>query len=130
MKKLFIPAILALVFLAACGSSGAPTEYNDTVRDNYIEGCIEDLPANEIESAASVCRCAYREISDTNNGITFTQFENLNKSLLEDINRLSDEDSNDPIVSRVQDILRDCIQDCSRSSQPAQCLPYVENIEA
>ena len=122
-KLLLLPCLAVAVMLvaASCGGSGAPTGFGDedggdTVRKNFKEGCevvVEDsglsVPANE------VCECTYEEIvreSQTSDGITFEDFDEVDDDLREDINKLS-EPTNDRVISKIREYMRDCITENS-----------------
>lgn len=117
---LLIPclAIALILVAAACGGSGAPTGFDsedggDTVRNNFIEGCEVSVKADtQLDAAANdICRCTYDNIvreSQTSEGITFEQFDEVDDDLREDINKLS-EPTNDRVITKIREYMRDCI---------------------
>ncbi len=108
-----------IMFAAACGGSGKPTEFNDTVTENYLEGCSEGLSQDSSFGAVqSVCSCSYRRISSR---IEFEEFERLNEELLEDIGRLTQADETDEALNQIRDIVQDCIVECRSDSASADC---------
>lgn len=113
--------IAVMLVAAGCGGSGAPTGFDsedggDTVRNNFIEGCEVAVEASELSAAANrVCVCTYDEIvreSQTSEGITFAQFDEVDDDLREDINKLS-EPTNDRVISKIRGYMRECITDNS-----------------
>ena len=129
------------LFAAACGTSGTPDTYNETVRDNYIEGCTEgivdnpDLSQRQKLGAESVCACTFRqivnsneingEIPPVNHNIDFEDFEQLNEELLTDINGLSS--AGDETNRTIRGYIRRCTRDCSSNSSAAKCQPVPRN---
>ena len=122
-KLLVIPclAIAVMLVAAGCGGSGAPTGFNsedggDTVRQNFIEGCEVAVEGSELSAPANrVCVCTYDEIvreSQTSEGITFEQFDEVDDDLREDINKLS-EPTNDRVITKIREYMRDCITQSS-----------------
>ena len=119
-QMLLIPclAIALILVAAACGGSGAPTGFDsedggDTVRNNFIEGCEVSVKADtQLDAAANdICRCTYDNIvreSQTSEGITFEQFDEVDDDLREDINKLS-EPTNDRVITKIREYMRDCI---------------------
>ena len=117
---LLIPclAIAVMLVAAACGGSGAPTGFDsedggDTVRNNFIEGCEVSVKADtQLDAAADdICMCTYDNIvreSQTSEGITFEQFDEVDDDLREDINKLS-EPTNDRVITKIREYMRDCI---------------------
>ena len=118
-QMLLLPCLAIAVTLvaAACGGSGAPTGFDsedggDTVRNNFIEGCDRAVKDSELSVPANrVCQCTYDNIvreSQTSEGITFAQFDEVDDDLREDINKLS-EPTNDRVITKIREYMRDCI---------------------
>lgn len=112
-------AIAVMLVAAACGGSGAPTGFGEdeggkTVEKNFIDGCVEaSVEADpRLEDAADdICECTYDNIvreSQTSEGITFEQFDEVDDDLREDINKLS-EPTNDRVITKIREYMRDCI---------------------
>ena len=119
-QLLLLPCLAVAVMLvaASCGGSGAPTGFGDedggdTVKKNFIEGCEVSVRddsqlANEAEM---ICKCTYDRIvgeSQTSEGITFEDFDEVDDDLREDINKLS-EPTNDRVISKIREYMRDSI---------------------
>jgi hypothetical protein len=103
-------AVAAL--LAGCSQNLGPKNYNDEVRNNYLENCVngstEKLGA---AGAQSYCECSYGAISAPA-GISFDKFKDFEKFLRDhvgdDINTRKDLDE----TNRFDDIL-DVLDGCA-----------------
>jgi hypothetical protein len=109
-KHRLLLLVLGLVFVAAaCGTSGAPTDYDATTEKNYIEGCQVALKEDaQADPANRVCGCAYDEIARI---IDFEAFKELDKELRNDVNAISDTETG----REVEMIVADCIRELSTS---------------
>ena len=110
-------AIAVMLVAAACGGSGAPTGFGEdeggkTVKENFIKGCDRAVQDSELSvRATEVCQCTYDNIvreSQTSEGITFEDFDEVDDDLREDINKLS-EPTNDRVITKIREYMRDCI---------------------
>jgi hypothetical protein len=112
MKKSHRLLLLALPIAfvaAACGTSGAPEEYNDTTEKNYTDGCQVALDEDPQASPANeVCACAYAEIKRT---IPFEDFKELDDDLRNDVNAIAESQTGRDVTM----IVADCIQGISSS---------------
>ncbi len=105
--------VLAGLFLAGCGGSGEPREYNATVRENYVKGCelaIRDDP--QVREGKVVCECAYEDIEDN---VIFEEFKRIDDELRENINALDQADQDDTI-DEIRGYVRTCINEHSTAS--------------
>lgn len=116
VKMARLLAVVAAVFLvaAACGSSGAPTSWEDNPADyrgepnvgqperNFRDGCEEegkdDLDEQVRENLADVCKCGFDRIRDA---LTFDEFKQLDDDLRSNINA--------DLTEEVNQIMRQCI---------------------
>ena len=118
-RLLAIVAVLILV-AAACGSSGAPTSWDDNAEDycpaegepcepnvgqperNFRDGCREagkdDLDQQVQANLGDVCKCGFDKIRDS---LTFEQFKELDDDLRSNINA--------DLTEEVSQIMRQCI---------------------
>ncbi len=122
-RLLAIVAALILV-AAACGSSGAPTSWDDNAEDycpsggepcesdvepnvgqperNFRDGCREagkdDLDQQVQANLDDVCKCGFDRIRDS---LTFEQFKELDDDLRSNINA--------DLTEEVSQIMRQCI---------------------
>lgn len=107
--------LLAIVMLAAaCGTSGAPEEYNQTTADNYIDGCMVALDEDPRASDANaVCTCAYDAISEEDSAdyIPFEDFKELDDELRNDVNAIGDTETGREVTV----VVADCIRSLSTS---------------
>lgn len=111
-------AIALILVAAACGGSGAPTGFGEdeggkTVEKNFIDGCVASVKADTQlgDAARDICMCTYDNIvreSQTSEGITFEDFDEVDDDLREDINKLS-EPTNDRVITKIREYMRDCI---------------------
>lgn len=81
-RLLLALAVAAVGLLAACGQEGsAPDSYGATTQDNFLEGCIDGLTADDREGEAlsgdeaeQVCQCTYDGIVEE---IPFEDFQEI-----------------------------------------------------
>ena len=136
-RKSSLAAVAMLVlmglFLASCGGSGEPTEYNQTVEDNYVKGCEVSIDESDSLSgdARAVCQCAYDEIEAN---IDFEDFKSVDDALRGNIDAL-DRAGDDENVDKIRGYVRDCITQNSRpqNSRPvssAEPTEYNLTVEA
>ena len=126
MAKIRIVAVVAVLVLvaAACGSSGAPTSYDDNADDyqfdensavepnvgqaerNFRDGCKEagedDLDQQVQDNLADVCKCGFDRIRES---LTFDEFKDLDDDLRGNINA--------DLTDEVNLIMRQCILEAS-----------------
>lgn len=102
--SVFLVLGLALL-LTGCGSSGAPVDYEDSVRDFYIEGCRVALDDPQFSNVDAVCQCSYDGISSQ---IPFDEFAALNDRLRSDFELLKNPDA-DSLAPKALKIVSDCI---------------------
>jgi hypothetical protein len=85
--------LAAVVALGACSHNRqVPTDYGDTTRDNFTEGCEEALTDRDGEGteafsdsdATAICECSYEAISDEQDGIPFEEFKETYEALEEE----------------------------------------------
>lgn len=113
-RLLLVLAALSL-FAVACGSSGAPTSYDDTVESSYLEGCrlaFEEAEDQEAIAAGvdAVCGCAYADIVDQ---VSFERFADLDDRLRNDLSLLRQ----DPLPQgSAEAIIREIIANCIRTA--------------
>lgn len=122
LSKIRIGAVVAALVLvaAACGSSGAPTSYDDNADDyqfdedsavesnvgqaerNFRDGCKDagedDLDQQVQDNLADVCKCGFDKIREA---LTFEEFKQLDDDLRSDINA--------DLTEEVSLIMRQCI---------------------
>ena len=83
-----------MVLLAACGESGEPTSYDDTVEGNFIRGCevAAEADASIRPVAPKYCACAYERLVAE---IPFDDFKSLDDDVKDDPNKIraGEEDS-------------------------------------
>ena len=80
--------LLLALLAAACGTSGAPEEYDETTQKNYVDGCQVALDEDpQAAPANEVCACAYDEIVRT---IPFEDFKELDDELRNDVDAIAD----------------------------------------
>jgi hypothetical protein len=73
---------VAAVILGGCsGARKDPTNYGDTTRRNFVEGCVDRGEDEGLDAAAEVCRCAYTRIVED---VSFAQFKKDNDALEKD----------------------------------------------
>lgn len=112
VKRSFLKTALIALFLvfgaAACGSDGFPEAYDETVEENYMNGCrvaLEDASAQVAEAMDGICGCAYGRITAE---IPFEDFEALNGRLRDDLTILANPEG-DTVAIQAVEILADCI---------------------
>ena len=94
-RFLLLGACVAIVvLLAACGESGEPTSYDDTVEDNFTRGCEVAAEADVAirPVAPKYCACAYERLVAE---IPFDDFKSLDDDVKDDPNKIraGEEDS-------------------------------------
>ena len=104
-------AAIALV-VSACTNTGEPTSYDDTVEENFLNGCeiaAEADPAIR-PVAQRYCACAWEGLITK---IEFDDYKKLDDDINEDPNRIrsSDEDSTASVFTA---IFVDCRADNTR----------------
>jgi len=107
VRRIVVLLIGLSLVAVSCGSSGAPSSYEESVEDFYLRGCnlaLADDP--QFENVAAVCQCAYDGISAE---IAFEDFEALNNRLRDDVGLLSDPDS-DSVAREALVIISNCIK--------------------
>jgi hypothetical protein len=108
-QRLLLLLIGLVLVAAACGTSGAPEEYDTTTEKNYIDGCQVALDEDpQADPANRVCECAYDEIART---IPFEDFKELDDQLRNDVNAIADT----PTGVEVEMIVAGCIREVSTS---------------
>ena len=120
-KFLLLPcaAVAIMLVAASCGGSGAPTSFDpedggETVRKNFTEGCTVAVEDNQLAADANdVCQCTYDRIvlnTNTSDGITFEDFDEVDNDLRRDINLLSRQtDDPDSVINKIREYMRACI---------------------
>jgi len=105
LRRLLLLAAALVVVVSACGTSGAPEEYNETTEKNYVDGCqvaLEEDP--QADEANEVCVCAYGEIVRT---IPFEDFKELDDDLRNDVNAISETQTGRDVTMLVADCIRE-----------------------
>ena len=86
--------VAVVVLLAACGESGEPTSYDDTVEGNFIRGCEVAAEADAAirPVAPKYCACAYERLVAE---IPFDDFKSLDDDVKDDPDKIraGEEDS-------------------------------------
>ena len=122
-KKKFLLLLCAaaavMLVAASCGGSGAPTSFEredggETVEANFTEGCEVAVEDSDLAADANdVCKCTYDEIvrnTNTSDGITFEDFDEVDNDLRRDINLLSRQtDDPDSVINKIREYMRACI---------------------
>ena len=122
-KFLLLLCVAAVVMLvaASCGGSGAPTSFEsedggETVEANFTEGCEVAMEDSQLAAYANdVCQCTYDEIvrnTNTSDGITFKDFDEVDNDLRGDIDLLS-QPTNDKVITKIREYMRACITENS-----------------
>jgi len=106
VRTRLLVVISSLAFVAAaCAGSGNPEDYDQTVQDNFIEGCVASGSDDDTEAQAglvAVCECAYAEISTT---ISYAEFKEFDDTLRENIDAA--------FPDQFSQIFADCIRNAS-----------------
>lgn len=74
-------ALLLTVLTTACVSQKDPTAYSDSVRKNFVTGCVAGYAPrsggkdSEAAQHRSLCGCIYSQMTDKTGGITFDEFK-------------------------------------------------------
>ena len=99
----------AVLLLAACGSSGEPTSYDDTVETNFTSGCEKAAESDHAISPAAkqYCACAYSRLVTE---ISFDDFKALDDDVKDDPEKIrgGDEDDEDSTATTLTAIFADC----------------------
>ena len=118
---LLCAAAVVMLVAASCGGSGAPTSFDledggETVETNFTEGCEVAMEDSQLATYANdVCQCTYDEIvrnTNTSDGITFEDFNEVDNDLRGDINLLS-QPTNDRVITKIRGYMRACITEYS-----------------
>lgn len=89
LRILLLGTVLVLALASCSQGRSVPTDYGDTTRRNFTEGCETALTDEDSQdgSAASdpaqaqmVCGCIYEEISSPD-GIPFERFKEINEEM-------------------------------------------------
>jgi hypothetical protein len=108
-RRILLPVLGIALLAVACGTSGAPEEYDSTTRDNYIDGCQVALDEDpQAAPANEVCACAYAEIVRT---IPFEDFKELDDDLRNDVTAIAETQTGRDVTV----IVSDCIRQVSSS---------------
>ena len=106
-RFLLLATCAAVVLLvAACGNSGEPTDYDDTVEDNFMRGCEVAAEADPAirPVAPKYCGCAYERLVTE---ISFDDFKSLDDDVKDDPDKIrADED--DSTGAALTGIFADC----------------------
>ena len=98
----------AVLLLAACGSSGEPTSYDDTVETNFTSGCEKAAEADHAISPAAkqYCACAYSRLVAE---ISFDDFKKLDDDVSDDPEKIrGGDDDEDSTATTLTAIFADC----------------------
>ena len=118
---LLCAAAVVMLVAASCGDSGAPTSFDledggETVEANFTEGCEVAMEDSQLAAYANdVCQCTYDEIvrnTNTSDGITFEDFDEVDNDLRGDIDLLS-QPTNDKVITKIREYMRACITENS-----------------
>ena len=103
---LFGACVATLVLLAACGNSGEPTSYDDTVEENFMRGCEVAAEADSSISpvAPKYCACAYERLVTE---ISFEDFKKLDDDVKDDADKIR-ADEEDSTGAALTAIFADC----------------------
>lgn len=98
MKSLVLGVALSLaVALAGCANvNRAPSNYNASVRRNFLSGCEQQSQRDGLQSPAQLCTCAYDKLRSS---LPSGEFRNLNE-------QLTDRPATLPAAVRL--LIRDC----------------------
>ena len=98
----------AVLLLAACGNSGEPTSYDDTVEENFTSGCEVAAQADsDIRPVAPrYCACAYERLVAE---ISFDDFKKLDDDVKDDADKIR-ADEEDSTGAQLTAIFADCRQ--------------------
>ena len=99
-------AVAIVVLLAACGNSGEPTSYDDTVEDNFMRGCEVAAEADPAirPVALKYCACAYERLVAE---ISFEDFKKLDDDVKDDADKIR-ADEEDSTGAALTAIFADC----------------------
>ena len=96
----------AALLLAACGDSGEPTSYDDTVETNFLAGCEVAAEADTAirPVAGRYCGCAYERLVAE---ISFEDFKSLDDDVRDHPDRISNDDE-ESTAARLSAIFSEC----------------------
>lgn len=84
-------AALALLvgFATGCVGDRDPTGYSDSVKENFIEGCVAtstnaEPTSSELKDRKTYCGCIYTKMTDKKTGISFDEFSSAQKKIQKD----------------------------------------------
>ena len=108
---LVIVCAAAVVLLAACGSSGEPTSYDDTVETNFTSGCEKAAEADPAirPAAKQYCACAYSRLVTE---ISFDDFKKLDDDVKDDPEKIRSDDGGDDDEDSTATTLTAIFDDC------------------
>ncbi len=103
MKTRLSSLVIVLALLGgACAASGEPDDYDEAVRDNFIEACVASgEQTQQLEAALqSTCSCAYDEFVAN---VPYDEFKAFDDTLREDIDT--------PFPEEYAKFFADCIRE-------------------
>lgn len=88
LRMIVIGSALVLALASCSQGRSVPTDYGDTTRRNFTEGCETALTddsedgsaASDPTEARTVCGCIYEEISSPD-GVPFERFKEINEEM-------------------------------------------------
>ncbi len=103
MKNRLSSLVIVLTLLGgACAASGEPDDYDEAVRDNFIEACVASgEQTQQLEAALmSTCTCAYDKFEAD---VPYDEFKAFDNALREDIDT--------PFPEEYTEFFADCIRE-------------------
>lgn len=85
-RRRALVAVLA-AGLAGCVGQGTPNEYSNSVREDFVNGCVEGAGQGSGDPQ-QVCQCTYRALEAD---VPFDRFKDVNEDLTEDPGPLPDQ---------------------------------------
>jgi len=83
-KRLALALIPFILVVSACAGSGAPSDYDEAVRTNFIEACTTQGEAsNDPAELPAICECSYEGLINT---VPYPTFKEFDDSLRDDPN--------------------------------------------